>query len=53
MIAPAVPNIADLTKAWEDTPMKSLKLNSVGIAIGHANAARVINFDAPLEIWIN
>jgi hypothetical protein len=52
LLAPTVPGVDELFRVWEDTPLKNLKLNSVGIAIGHANAVRVINFDAPLSIWI-
>jgi hypothetical protein len=37
---------------WTNTPLKGFKLTSLGIAIGHANARRVVGFDAPLDIWI-
>lgn len=47
-----IPEIEVLYGVWDGTLMKSLDLNSVGIAIGHANAVRVVNFDAPLSIWI-
>lgn len=47
--APGVKLVADL---WQNTPLKSLQLNSVGIAIAHANAVRVTGFEAPLSIWI-
>ena len=52
LIKTHVPEIQMLFKAWDDTPMKNLKLTSVGLAIGHANAVRLTNFDAPLGIWI-
>jgi len=52
LIKPHVPDIRSLFNAWDETPMKHLKLTSVGLAIGHANAVRVIGFDAPLGIWI-
>jgi len=48
----AVSGIADLFRKWRNTPLKSLSLNTVGIAIAHANAVRVVKFDAPLTIWI-
>lgn len=47
-----IPNIAELFEKWKDTPLKRLSLNTVGMAIAHANAVRVINFDAPLTNWI-
>jgi hypothetical protein len=47
-----VPDIGLLFGLWQNTPLKNLKLNSVGIAIGHANAVRVTGFDAPLGVWI-
>jgi hypothetical protein len=52
LIRPHVPDIESLFTAWDETPMKHLKLTSVGLAIGHANAVRVTGFDAPLSIWI-
>lgn len=52
LLAPHVPNIEILFDLWSSTPLKSLSLNSVGIAIGHANAVRVIGFDEPLSVWI-
>lgn len=42
-----------LMDRWENTSLKSFSLNSAGIAIAHANAVRVVNFDAPLSVWIN
>jgi hypothetical protein len=52
LLAPHVPDIEILFDLWHNTPLKNLKLNSVGIAIGHANAVRVTGFDAPLSVWI-
>lgn len=37
---------------WNSTPLKSFRLNAVGIAIGHANARRVVKFDGELSTWI-
>jgi hypothetical protein len=48
-VAPDTPLLLEL---WKSTPLKNLALTSVGIAIAHANAARVIGFDAPINIWI-
>lgn len=52
MLTPESPEIGMLFNKWDDSPIKHLDLNSVGIAIGHANAVRVTNFDAPLNVWI-
>jgi hypothetical protein len=52
LLAPHVPDIEQLFDLWQNTPLKNLKLNSVGIAIGHANAVRVTGFNAPLSAWI-
>jgi len=48
-VAPDAPLLFDI---WSSTPLKNLSLTSVGIAIAHANATRLIGFDAPLEVWI-
>lgn len=47
-----IPNVTELFSKWKNTPLKRLSLNTVGMAIAHANAVRVINFGAPLTIWI-
>lgn len=48
-----VPKIQTLFDAWQKTPLHQLSLNSVGIAIGHANASRLISgFNPPLKEWI-
>jgi hypothetical protein len=52
LFTPHVTDIGLLFDLWQNTPLKNLKLNSVGIAIGHANAVRVTGFDAPLGVWI-
>jgi hypothetical protein len=52
LIKPYVQDIERLFSAWDETPMEHLRLTSVGLAIGHANAVRVIGFDAPLNVWI-
>jgi hypothetical protein len=52
LIVDAVPEAEIIFQKWNDTPLKSFTLTSVGIAIGHANAARVIGLEAPLNIWI-
>lgn len=48
----ALPEAAELFDVWEATPLKSFSLTSLGIAIGHANATRMVGFNAPLNIWI-
>lgn len=52
ILEPDIPEIRKLFEKWEETPIKQLELNSVGIAIGHANASRVVGLAAPLDIWI-
>ncbi len=52
LVRPQVADVQRLFDAWDETSMKHLKLTSVGLAIGHANAVRVVGFDAPLNIWI-
>jgi hypothetical protein len=51
-ITAAVPEARALWKIWVDSPLKHFSLTSVGLAIGHANAARVIGLNAPLAVWI-
>lgn len=46
------PGFAKLDQVWA-AGIDLLSLNSVGIAIAHANAKRVTNLDAPLSTWIN
>ncbi len=53
MLQETVPGIEKLFHVWDLRGLKSLELNSVGIAIGHANAMRTADFNAPLDIWIN
>jgi hypothetical protein len=48
---PIVPRIGDAFDIWEGTPLKSLDLTTVGIAIGHAYA-KSSGFNADLRIWI-
>ena len=52
LLTTKVPNVQALFDVWTHTDLKHLKLNSVGIAIGHANAVRAVGFDAPLDVWI-
>ncbi len=47
-----VSEAADLVDVWEDTPLKSLTLTSVGLAIGHGYWRRYTDGAAPLSIWI-
>lgn len=52
MLKAEIPDIRKLFDRWNAAPIKQLELNSVGIAIGHANASRVAGLKAPLDIWI-
>jgi hypothetical protein len=47
-----VPEIKRLFTLWGESELKNLSLNTIGIAIGHANAVRVVGLTAPLEVWI-
>ena len=49
---PSVPEIRRLDQLWHSTPLKNLSLTTVGIAIGHANLARLSGFKSDLSIWI-
>jgi hypothetical protein len=49
--APLVPRIADAFEVWDNTPLKSLELTTVGIAIAHAYC-KSSGFEADLRIWI-
>ncbi len=46
------PNFGILIDAWQKTPLKSLQLTSVGIALAQANIKKTINKDLDLSIWI-
>jgi hypothetical protein len=46
------PEIRTLHSLWAGTPLETLFLTTVGIAIGHANLSRVAGFNADLGIWI-
>jgi hypothetical protein len=37
---------------WDETPMKSKTLTSVGIAIAHANIKKRTDRDLNLSIWM-
>jgi hypothetical protein len=47
------PYMNDIFDIWSESPMKSLTLTSVGMAIGHANIKRLIGEFADLSIWVN
>jgi hypothetical protein len=51
-INPVLPEFSELLNVWQSTLLKNFSLTSVGIAIGHANAVRVVRLDAPLNVWI-
>lgn len=52
LMKPHVPEIESLFDLWDNTPIKGLALNSVGIAIAHANVVRLTGIDATLDTWI-
>ena len=47
-----LPRYEKLSRIWKDTALGHFEPTSLGIAIGHANARRVIGFQADLSIWI-
>jgi hypothetical protein len=47
------PYMAEVFDAWDESPMRSFNLTSVGIAIGHANIKRIVGEFSNLSIWIN
>lgn len=47
------PYMADFYSTWDNSPMKSFQLTSVGIAIGHANLRKYLGNFADLSIWVN
>ncbi|MFE3992959.1 LPO_1073/Vpar_1526 family protein [Streptomyces goshikiensis] len=49
------PDLKNLTSVWNGSNLRRCQLTGVGIAVGHANARRILGdkFDARLEIWIN
>lgn len=52
-LRPNFPEIDRLFQVWETTPMKRLVLTATGIAIGHANARRIVpSWRGDLSIWI-
>lgn len=46
------PNFGILIDAWKKTPIQSLQLTSVGIALAQANIKKTIGTDLDLSIWI-
>ena len=47
------PYMADFYDIWDNSPMKSFQLTSVGKAIGHANLRKYLGNFADLSIWVN
>jgi len=47
------PHMNNVFNVWEDSPLKSFSLTSVGIAIAHANIKRLAGEFSDLSIWIN
>lgn len=48
----AIPSMTKVFEIWDDSPLKSLELTSVGVAIAHANYRRKTNETMDLSIWI-
>lgn len=49
-VDPAVRVLHDI---WQSTPMQSLRLSAVGIAVAHANWRHLTGAGAPLSVWIS
>lgn len=47
------PYMAEVIEIWNNSPMKTFTLTTVGMAIGHANIKRLIGEFPNLSIWIN
>ncbi|MES1998927.1 MAG: LPO_1073/Vpar_1526 family protein [Pseudomonadota bacterium] len=47
------PYMAEVFETWNNSPMLTFMLTSVGMAIGHANIKRLIGEFSSLSIWIN
>ena len=52
LIGERLPGFITLDELWKKCQLSNFELNTVGIAIGHANARRVGSIDADLSIWI-
>jgi hypothetical protein len=46
------PQMSQYFEIWEETPIQTLTLTSVGIAIAHANIKRKTGEDIPLSTWM-
>ena len=47
------PDFDTFVDLWNSTPLKSLTLTSIGIAIAHSNLRHQTGFSADLSIWID
>lgn len=47
------PKVEVVAKLWNDSPLRGFTLTSVGIAIAHSNACRLLGINPDLEIWIS
>lgn len=52
-LAVADPGMRDLADIWQVSPLQSLRLSAVGVAVAHANWRRLTGNEAPLSIWIS
>jgi hypothetical protein len=51
-ISASFPKWSKLVDSWTETPLKNLRLTSVGIAIAHSNWSNRTGGDASLSIWL-
>jgi hypothetical protein len=52
LLIQALPTMTKFFEVWDNSPLKSLELTSVGIAIAHANYRRKTGDTMNLSIWI-
>lgn len=53
VLAEIDPSMRDLAEIWETTPLQSLRLSAVGMAVAHANWRHLTGATAPLSTWIS
>lgn len=52
LLIQAIPAMTKIFEIWDNSPLKSLELTSVGVAIAHANYRRKTGETMDLSIWI-
>jgi hypothetical protein len=52
LLIQALPSMTNFFEVWDNSPLKSLELTSVGVAIAHANYRRKTGDTMDLSMWI-